>query len=192
MELLVSAVVGLLIGLAIMEIGNRNERIVRWLVRRAVCRLPYEPKRIQRYEEEWIADCLAAGGHISAILRALDTRRAVAIIRATNQGHGFAANARRRSRISMADILEEDPDAIARLKTLGAESLSPHGILLTGREIECLRWCVHGKSDREISEILCVSERTVKFHFSCAMKKLGANTRIGAVVLAILRGLLKP
>ncbi len=63
-------------------------------------------------------------------------------------------------------------------------------IVLTARERECLRWCKAGKSAWDISQLLGISERTAQFHISNAMAKLGASSRIAAVVVAIQRGLL--
>lgn len=61
---------------------------------------------------------------------------------------------------------------------------------LTGQEIECLRWCKEGKTNWEIGEILKISEKTVEFHLSNGMRKLGANNRITAVIMGIKMGLI--
>jgi DNA-binding CsgD family transcriptional regulator len=45
---------------------------------------------------------------------------------------------------------------------------------LTSQELECLRWCKEGKTNWEIGEILTISEKTVEFHLSNSMRKLGA------------------
>jgi DNA-binding CsgD family transcriptional regulator len=62
--------------------------------------------------------------------------------------------------------------------------------VLTGQEIECLRWCKEGKTNWEIGAILRISEKTVEFHLGNAMKKLGAGNRITAVVRALKLGLI--
>jgi DNA-binding CsgD family transcriptional regulator len=69
-----------------------------------------------------------------------------------------------------------------------ASTLEP--ALLTPREIECLKWTKDGKTNWEIGLILSISERTVEFHLSNTMKKLGASSRIMAVIVAIQKGLL--
>jgi LuxR family quorum sensing-dependent transcriptional regulator len=46
--------------------------------------------------------------------------------------------------------------------------------LLTAREREVLRWVAGGKTSWEISVILRISERTVKFHLVEALRKLNA------------------
>jgi DNA-binding CsgD family transcriptional regulator len=63
-------------------------------------------------------------------------------------------------------------------------------VQLTLQEVECLRWCKEGKTNWEIGEILDISEKTVEFHLSKGMRKLGAGNRITAVIAAIKCGLI--
>ncbi len=63
------------------------------------------------------------------------------------------------------------------------------GARLSMREKDCLRWRAMGKSDWEISQILAISERTVKFHLECARAKLGATNTLHAVARAMSQGL---
>jgi LuxR family transcriptional regulator, quorum-sensing system regulator CviR len=60
---------------------------------------------------------------------------------------------------------------------------------LTPKEIEVLKWIRQGKSNWEISAILKISERTVKFHVGNLLSKLNAVNRGHAVALAFERGL---
>lgn len=62
---------------------------------------------------------------------------------------------------------------------------------LTLKETECLNWCKEGKTNWEIGEILSISEKTVEFHLSNTIKKLGVSNRITAVVKALQLGLIK-
>jgi DNA-binding CsgD family transcriptional regulator len=57
------------------------------------------------------------------------------------------------------------------------------------REKEVLNWLKQGKSSWDISIILSISERTVNFHVSNIMKKLGASNRPHAVAVAAHLGL---
>lgn len=66
------------------------------------------------------------------------------------------------------------------------------GVELTLRERECLSWAALGKSSWDISQILGVSQYTVKFHLGNAMRKLDAPTRTVAVLLAMRYGLIDP
>lgn len=63
------------------------------------------------------------------------------------------------------------------------------GPALTARERDCLAWTAAGKSLWDISVILGIGERTVRFHLRNARTKLGATSTIHAVALAIRRGL---
>jgi DNA-binding CsgD family transcriptional regulator len=63
-------------------------------------------------------------------------------------------------------------------------------VALSPRECEALGWAMHGKTNWEISVILGVSERTVKFHLRNAMAKLHARTRAQAVAVALRHGLI--
>jgi DNA-binding CsgD family transcriptional regulator len=62
---------------------------------------------------------------------------------------------------------------------------------LTAKEAECLNWCKEGKTNWEIGEILAISEKTVEFHLSNTIKKLGVSNRITAVVKSLQLGLIK-
>ncbi len=53
---------------------------------------------------------------------------------------------------------------------------------LTDREMEVLQWLAQGKSNKEIAAALVISERTVKFHVSSILAKLGAASRVEAVM----------
>jgi LuxR family quorum sensing-dependent transcriptional regulator len=56
---------------------------------------------------------------------------------------------------------------------------------LSGRERECLAWASAGKSDRQIGEILSLSEKTVSTYIQRAKMHFGVSTRIQAVICAI-------
>jgi DNA-binding CsgD family transcriptional regulator len=61
---------------------------------------------------------------------------------------------------------------------------------LTDKELEVVRWAKDGKTNREIGELMSLSEKTIEFHMSNVIKKLGADNRITAVVMAIQQGLI--
>ncbi len=60
---------------------------------------------------------------------------------------------------------------------------------LTEREQEVLLLLAKGQPNKEIAAHLAISERTVKFHVSAILGKLGASNRTEAVTLAVQRGL---
>ena len=61
---------------------------------------------------------------------------------------------------------------------------------LTERELEVLRQLAKGRQNKEIATELWISERTVKFHVSAILTKLGAGNLTQAVHIARSRGLL--
>jgi DNA-binding NarL/FixJ family response regulator len=63
---------------------------------------------------------------------------------------------------------------------------------LTPREMMVLRLMAAGQSNREIAGSLAITERTVKFHVTAILNKIGADNRTQAVALASRRGILPP
>ena len=60
-----------------------------------------------------------------------------------------------------------------------------HGEQLTERERDVLKCMADGLSNNEIAEKLVISLGTVKFHVSNIFHKLGVESRVEAVKLAI-------
>jgi len=60
---------------------------------------------------------------------------------------------------------------------------------LTLKEKEVLKWLRLGKSTWDISVLLGISERTVKFHVSNIMQKLNVSNRTHAVAISIEQGI---
>jgi len=59
---------------------------------------------------------------------------------------------------------------------------------LTAREVEVLKQVADGNRNRDIAELLCISEETVKVHIKHIMDKLGASDRTQAIAIAVRRG----
>ena len=62
---------------------------------------------------------------------------------------------------------------------------------LTAREIEVLRKVAGGNRNRDIAELLFISEETVKVHIKHIMDKLGASDRTQAIAIAVRRGIIE-
>lgn len=62
---------------------------------------------------------------------------------------------------------------------------------LTERELEVLRLLARGRQNKEIAGELTISERTVKFHVSAILAKLGVGNRTEAVSRAAQLGLVE-
>ena len=65
-------------------------------------------------------------------------------------------------------------------------------ILVSARELDCLKWMAAGKTAWEASVILGISERTVRFHLNAAREKLNCLTTTQAVAKAVSQQLISP
>jgi DNA-binding NarL/FixJ family response regulator len=84
------------------------------------------------------------------------------------------------------------PGVTARvLEHLGRGDERAQANQLTPRELEVLGLISEGLQNSEIAERLFVTERTVKFHVSSILAKLGADNRTEAVAIAARRGLIR-
>jgi two-component system, NarL family, response regulator NreC len=63
---------------------------------------------------------------------------------------------------------------------------------LTERELQVLRLVASGMTTRQAAQRLNLSQRTIESHIAKVDRKLGARTRVQAVILAARLGLLEP
>jgi DNA-binding NarL/FixJ family response regulator len=79
----------------------------------------------------------------------------------------------------------------SKIPAFVAEKLAERmgGPALTTREIEVLRRIVAGRSNKEISSDLFISEATVKTHVNSILGKLGVTDRTQAATTALQRGI---
>jgi DNA-binding NarL/FixJ family response regulator len=83
------------------------------------------------------------------------------------------------------------PLVASKLLQRVAAPAEPPAETLTGREHEVLQLLAEGKANKEIAAALVISERTVKFHVSSILSKLGAGNRTEAVRVAVQRGIVR-
>ena len=62
---------------------------------------------------------------------------------------------------------------------------------LTAREVEVLQQVAGGNRNRDIGDLLHISEETVKVHIKHIMDKLGAKDRTQAIAIAVRRGIIR-
>jgi DNA-binding NarL/FixJ family response regulator len=106
------------------------------------------------------------GGAKAYLLKGMSVEELIDAIRAVHQG---------RSRIP-AEIAEKL-----------AERMGGPG--LTKRELGVLQLIVQGRSNKEIANVLIISEATVKTHINNLLAKLGVSDRTQAATAAIQRGI---
>jgi DNA-binding CsgD family transcriptional regulator len=63
-------------------------------------------------------------------------------------------------------------------------------MLVSARELDCLKWVAEGKTAWEASVILGISERTVRFHLNSAREKMRCATTTQAVAKAVAQRLI--
>ena len=80
-------------------------------------------------------------------------------------------------------VLRQFQDMVSLGKTM--ESITAP---LTHREAQILNYIADGNSNKQIAHILEISEQTIKNHVSSILRKLNANDRTHAAVLAIRHG----
>jgi DNA-binding NarL/FixJ family response regulator len=60
---------------------------------------------------------------------------------------------------------------------------------LSERELQVLQQIIKGKSNKEIADLLSITEGTVKYHVTGILTKLGVTDRTHAATVALLRGI---
>jgi DNA-binding NarL/FixJ family response regulator len=126
-------------------------------------------------DEHYLFEALKAGAS-GYVLKQKADQDLVDAVRAVARGESFLTNSAQRSLVRewMAD-----PSSGPR------EPLSP-------REQEVLRLIAEAHTNREISTILGLSEKTVESHRGSILRKLGMRDRVELVRYAIRRGLIEP
>jgi DNA-binding NarL/FixJ family response regulator len=126
-------------------------------------------------DERYLFEALKAGAS-GYVLKHEADHDLVAAVRAVTRGESFLTNAAQRA---LVRTWMEDESAGPR------EPLSP-------REQEVLKLIAEAHTNREISEILHLAEKTVESHRANILRKLGMRDRVELVRYAIRRGLVEP
>lgn len=83
------------------------------------------------------------------------------------------------------------PVIASRLLQQIGPGAGPAAPTLTAREMEVLQLVSLGKTNKQVAAALVITERTVKFHLSSILRKLGAENRTEALRLAAQQGLIQ-
>jgi DNA-binding NarL/FixJ family response regulator len=121
---------------------------------------------------------IGATGHVAA---AAEPSELVAVIRRVADGED-----------PLKDEVISRPDLVDRIMDGFRESFrrsdEPPAIPLTPRELDVLRHVAAGMRNREVGQLLDVSEQTIKNHLSSILHKLGVPNRTHAVTFAVRQG----
>jgi len=105
---------------------------------------------------------------------------------AGSRSHAVDAGARR---IEITYLSRTGPNEflyrLSEISPGGRELILKAAHALTDREAEVLVWVAAGKSNRDISEILGISPRTVNKHLEQIFTKLGVENRASAAAIAV-------
>ena len=125
-------------------------------------------------EEQYLFEALKAGASGYVLKRSAD-KDLIDAVRAVERGEPFLTPEAQRALIR--DLLEGGSQR--------QDELSP-------REQQVVKLVAEAHTNREIAEILDVSEKTIENHRANAMRKLGMRDRVELVRYAIRRGLIEP
>lgn len=127
------------------------------------------------------------------ILTAYDTdERVLGAIRAGARGYLLKGASLDEIARAIRTVHAGDSYLQPRIATKVLSQLGPRTrpAALSPRERDVLRRVAGGQSNKQIAHALGITERTVKFHVTSILNKLGAENRAQAVALAAQRGLL--
>jgi two-component system, NarL family, response regulator LiaR len=131
------------------------------------------------------------GVEVVALTSVLEDVTLVEVLRAGASGYllkdGDADELRRAIKAAAAGQVQISPKAAVRLINEVRAPGSPES--LTERELTVLRLLAKGKTNKEISMELHVSETTIKSHVSSILMKLGVSSRTQAALYAVRIGL---
>ena len=93
----------------------------------------------------------------------------------------------------LVDVVRQVHAGKKRIPAEVAAQLAEHvsDETLTERERNVLQHVAAGNRNRDIAELLFISEETVKAHIKHIMEKLGASDRTEAVTIAVRRGIIQ-
>jgi DNA-binding NarL/FixJ family response regulator len=126
-------------------------------------------------DERYLFEALKAGAG-GYVLKMEADHALVEAVRAVSRGESFLTNAAQRRLVQ--EWIADDASG-------PREPLSP-------REQEVLKLIAEAHTNREIGEVLHLSEKTIESHRANLLRKLGMRDRVELVRYAIRRGLIEP
>lgn len=130
-------------------------------------------------DDEYVFALLQAGAN-GYLLKTAETEELVRAIRATHAGQSALDPSVAKKVVAQFASGKSLPDVLAEV------SAEFEG--LTERELEVLQLVASGKTNKEIGQVLYISDRTVQAHLSNIFSKLGVVSRTEAAMYAVRKG----
>ena len=131
------------------------------------------------FHEEELFEALKTGA-VAYIDKRTSTEDLVGVIRRASRGE-YPINDSVSANPAIADRVIRQFQEIASMGLVKEKVAAP----LTHREIQILGFIANGGTNKQVANMLGISEQTIKNHVSAILRKLNANDRAHAVALAI-------
>jgi len=154
------------------------------LARKIVLRFP-SPRAIMLSsspDDEQLFEVIKTGA-VAYLSKDTNTEELVQAVKQAANGH-YPIND---SLVARPKVAEHVLTQFQNLVSMG-KAMEAIAAPLTTRETQILNYIAEGNSNKQIAYILQISEQTIKNHVSAILRKLNANDRAHAVVLAIRHG----
>lgn len=140
-------------------------------------------------DEEYLLDAVRAGA-LGFLLKDAGPDLIAAGVRAAHTGDTLIAPSM--TRALLENRLLTAPSSVGPAAPAPPAAHAPVLATLSAREREVLTALVRGASNAQIAKDLWISEATVKTHISSVLGKIGATSRVQAVVFAYESGFVRP
>jgi two-component system response regulator DegU len=135
-------------------------------------------------DESYVTHALKTGAQ-GYLLKEMDSDSLIDAIKVVSDGGSYLHPKVTHNLVQEYRRLSQE--SLANKSATGIEYTKPLHIL-TKRECQVIQLMAEGNSNRTISEILVISEKTVKNHVSNILQKIKVKDRTHAVVTAIRKG----
>jgi two-component system response regulator DegU len=133
-------------------------------------------------DDEELFECIKTAA-VACLSRNTPAEELVNTIKRASNGEYPINESLMRPRVARR-VLEQFQDVSSIAKAITETVIAP----LTKREGQILNYIADGNTNKQIADILGISEQTIKSHVSAILRKMNANDRAHAVALALRSG----
>ncbi|MBA3335957.1 MAG: response regulator transcription factor [Chloroflexia bacterium] len=138
------------------------------------------------FDDERLFDAIRAGAK-AFLTKSLDTDLLLDALRRVTAGENLLDQLVM-SRPNLAAKMLLEFRSIGATPTLMENTAGEALLPLSSREVEVLDCVAQGLTNKQIAEVLYVTEQTVKNHMTSVLRKLDVNDRVQAVLFAVKHG----